>query len=150
MELPNESASFVVIFVLFCFVFIQDEFVTCALAKNTRKAFFHVAKIYCLVMTLYEVFNRLQAFLFFLFWGINVGMEGKRVPVQSTGFLLARGSFLKIIWKRASYFQLFKISWLLQKQITCNGIFYLLELMNLFEKHLCIRMLVVIAHPQDH
>ena len=44
-------------------------------------------------MTLYEVFNRLQAFLFFLLWGINVGMEGKRVPVQSTGFLLARGSY---------------------------------------------------------
>ena len=43
----------------------------------------------------------------------------------------------KIIWKRASYFQLFKISWLLQKQITCYGIFYLLELMNLFKKHLC-------------
>ena len=44
-------------------------------------------------MTLYEVFNRLQAFLFSLLWGINVGMEGKRVPVQSTGFLLARGSY---------------------------------------------------------
>ena len=50
---------------------------TCVLAKNTGKAFFHVAKIYCLVMTLHEVFNRLQAFLFFLLWGINVGMEGK-------------------------------------------------------------------------
>ena len=66
---------------------------TCVLAKNTGKAFFHVAKIYCLVMTLHEVFNRLQAFLFFLLWGINVGMEGKRVPVQSTGFLLAHGSY---------------------------------------------------------
>ena len=35
----------------------------------------------------------------------------------------------KIIWKRASYFQLFKISWLLQKKN--SGIFYLLEF---FEK----------------
>ena len=66
---------------------------TSVLNKNAGKAFIHWTKIYCLVTKLYEVFNRLQAFLFFLLWGINVGMEGKRVPVQSTGFLLARGSY---------------------------------------------------------
>ena len=37
---------------------------TCVLAKNTGKAFFHVAKIYCLVMTLYEVFNGYKHFFF--------------------------------------------------------------------------------------
>ena len=37
---------------------------TSVLAKNAGKAFIHRIKIYCLVTTLYEVFNRLQAFLF--------------------------------------------------------------------------------------
>ena len=36
---------------------------TSVLAKSTGKAFIHVTKIYCLVTTLYEVLNRLQAFL---------------------------------------------------------------------------------------
>ena len=40
--------------------------------KNTGKAFIHGTKINCLVTTLHEVVNRLQAFLFlfiyFLFW----------------------------------------------------------------------------------
>ena len=52
-------------FFLFCFVFISDESVTSVLAKNAGKAFIHRIKIYCLVTTLYEVFNRLQTFLFF-------------------------------------------------------------------------------------
>ena len=40
-----------------------------AFTKNTGKAFIHMTKINCLVTTLYEVFNRLQPFLFFfLFW----------------------------------------------------------------------------------
>ena len=51
-------------FVLFCFVFISDESVTSVLAKNAGKAVIHRKKINCLVTTLYEVFNRLQAFLF--------------------------------------------------------------------------------------
>ena len=42
MELPNESASFVVIFALFCFVFIWDESVTSVLAKNAGKAIVYV------------------------------------------------------------------------------------------------------------
>ena len=37
-------------------------------AKNAGKAVIHRKKIYCLVTTLYEVFNRLQAFLFLLLW----------------------------------------------------------------------------------
>ena len=74
---------------------------TCVLAKNARKAFIHRTKIYCLVMSLYEVFNRLQAFLFFLLWGIKVGIERKHilhswVADQSTAFLLANGSHLNI------------------------------------------------------
>ena len=32
--------------------------------KNTGKAFIHTTKINCLITTLYEVFNRLQAFFF--------------------------------------------------------------------------------------
>ena len=37
-------------------------------AKNAGKAVIHRKKIYCLVTTLYEVFNRLQAFHLFLLW----------------------------------------------------------------------------------
>ena len=68
MELPNDSASLVVIFVLFCFVLIWDESVT-FFNKSTEKAFIHMTKITCSVTTLSEVFNRLQAFLFFFFFG---------------------------------------------------------------------------------
>ena len=74
---------------------------TCVLAKNAGKAFIHRTKIYCLVMKLYEVFNRLQAFLFFLLWGIKVGIERKHilhswVTDQNTAFLLAHGSDLNV------------------------------------------------------
>ena len=61
--------------------------------KNTGKAFIRMTKINCLVTTLYEVFNRLQAFLFFFsFLGINEGIKRKHilhslVADQSTGFL---------------------------------------------------------------
>ena len=75
MELPKESASFVVI--LFCFVFIWDKFVTSVLDKNVGKAFIHRTKIYCLVTKLYEVFNRLQAFLFFPSVGNQSGNRKK-------------------------------------------------------------------------
>ena len=46
---------------------------TSVLDKNAAKAFIHRTKIYSLVTKLYEVFNRLQAFLYFLLWGIKVG-----------------------------------------------------------------------------
>ena len=52
---------------------------TSVLAKNGGKAFIHWTKIYCLVTKLYEVFNRLQAFLYFLLWGIKVGIERKHI-----------------------------------------------------------------------
>ena len=46
---------------------------TSVLDKNAGEAFIHRTKIYCLVTKLYEVFNRLQAFLHFLLWAIKVG-----------------------------------------------------------------------------
>ena len=61
--------------------------------KNTGKAVIRMTKINWLVTTLYEVFNRLQAFLFFFsFLGINEGIKRKHilhslVADQSTGFL---------------------------------------------------------------
>ena len=74
---------------------------TSVLVKNGGKAFIHWTKIYRLVTKLYEIFNRLQAFLFFLLWGIKVGIERKHilhswVADQSTAFLLARGSHLNV------------------------------------------------------
>ena len=48
-------------------------------AKNAGKAVIHRKKIYCLVTTLYEVFNRLQAFLFFPPVGIKVGIGRKHI-----------------------------------------------------------------------
>ena len=66
------------------------------LAKKAGKAFIHLKKLNCLVTTLYEVFNRLQAFLFlffvFYFLGINEGIKRKHilrslVADQSTDFL---------------------------------------------------------------
>ena len=58
---------------LFCFVLFSFEtnLWPHLLTKNTRKAFIHKTRINCLVTTLFEVFNRLQAFLFILSWGIN-------------------------------------------------------------------------------
>ena len=93
MELPNDSASLVLIFVLFCFVlFSFGTYLWPVLTKNAQKAFVHMTRINCSVTTLYEVFNRLQAFLFFPFWGINEGIKRKHilhslVADQSTGFL---------------------------------------------------------------
>ena len=52
-----------------------------------------MTRINCLVTTLFEVFNRLEAFLYFSFlWGINEGLKRKHilhslVADQSTGFL---------------------------------------------------------------
>ena len=78
---------------LFCFVLFS--FATSLwlhlLTKNTGKAFIHMTKINCLVMTLYEVFNRLRS-ISFSFLGINEGIKRKHilhssVADQSTGFL---------------------------------------------------------------
>ena len=93
MELPNESASLVVIFVCFVLFPFGTNLWLHVLTKNTRKAFIHMTKINCLVTTLYEVFNKLKAFLFFFpFLGINEGIKRKHilhssVADQSTGFL---------------------------------------------------------------
>ena len=94
MELPNESASLVVIFVLFYFFSFGTNLWSHAFTKNTGKAFIHMTKINCLVTTLYEVFNRLQPFLFFFFpfLEINEGIKRKHilhslVADQSAGFL---------------------------------------------------------------
>ena len=70
-------------------------------AKKAGKAFIDMKKINYLVTTLYEVFNRLKAFPFFLLWGIKVGIERKHilhslVTYQSTAFLLAHGSDLNV------------------------------------------------------
>ena len=91
MELLNKSASLVVIFVLFSFA---TSLWLHLLTKNTGKAFIHMTKINCLVMTLYEVFNRLRSISFFFcsFLWINEGIKRKHilhssVADQSTGFL---------------------------------------------------------------
>ena len=44
MELPNESASLVVIFVLFCVVFVGDESVTSSFKQKYRKSFYSYGK----------------------------------------------------------------------------------------------------------
>ena len=74
---------------------------TSVLAKNAGKVIVHVTKRNYLVTTLYEVFNRLQAFPFFFLWGIKVGIQRKqilhsRVADQSTGFIFARGSHFNV------------------------------------------------------
>ena len=97
MELPNESASLVVIFVCFVLFSFGTNLWLHVLTKNTRKAFIHMTKINCLVTTLYEVFNKLKAFFFFLFWEST--RESKEntfctlwLPIRAQVFLLARGS----------------------------------------------------------
>ena len=92
MELANESASFVMIFVLFCF----HLGLICGVCFSQKgwKSFYSYEKNK--VTTLYEVFNRLQAFIFlffvFYFLGINEGIKRKHilrslVADQSTDFL---------------------------------------------------------------
>ena len=81
------------LWILFCFVLFS--FATSLWlylsTKNTGKAFIHMTKINCLVMTLYEVFNRLRS-ISFSFLGINEGIKRKHilhssVADQSIGFL---------------------------------------------------------------
>ena len=58
---------------LFCFVlfWFATSLWLHLLTKNTGKAFIHMTKINCLVMTLYEVFNRLRTISFFFFFFVN-------------------------------------------------------------------------------
>ena len=65
--------------ILFCLFSFRMNLWPHVLTKNTGKAFIHMAKINCLVTTLYEVFNRLQAFFFFNFLGINEGIKRKHI-----------------------------------------------------------------------
>ena len=74
MELPNESTCLVVIFVLFSF---GTNLWPHLLTKNTRKAFIYMTRINCLFTTLFEVFNRLQAFPFSFFG------ESRREPKEN-------------------------------------------------------------------
>ena len=76
MELPNESASLVVIFACFVLFSFGTNLWLHVLTKNTGKAFIHMTKINCLVTTLYEVFNKLKAF-FFSFFGNQRGNQKK-------------------------------------------------------------------------
>ena len=100
MELPYKSARFVVIFVcLFCFHLgrICDLY----FRQKYWKSFYSYDRNILFGYDIYEVFKRLQAFFFFLLWGIKVGIERKQilhcwVADQSTGFLLARRSHLNI------------------------------------------------------
>ena len=100
IELPNESASFAVIFVVVC-GHLGRIYDLCFGQKKVGKAIIHVTKINYLVAKLYEVFSRLQAFLFSFLWGIKVGIQRKqilhsRVADQSTGFMFARGSHFNV------------------------------------------------------
>ena len=81
---------------LFCFVFsFGTNLWPHVVTKNTGKAVIHMTNINCLVTSLYEVFNRLEAFLFsfFFFFGNERGNQKKThflhslIADQSTGFL---------------------------------------------------------------
>ena len=70
MELPNESASLVVIFVLLYFVFIWDESVTSCFHQKYRKSFYSYDKN---KLFSYDIIRGIQqatsiSFFFFLFW----------------------------------------------------------------------------------
>ena len=99
IELPNESASFVVIFVVVCGHL--GRIYDLCFGQKCWLTIIHVTKINYLVAKLYEVFSRLQAFLFSFLWGIKVGIQRKqilrsRVTDQSTGFMFARGSHFNV------------------------------------------------------
>ena len=94
MELQNKSASLVVIFALFCFVFIYDESVTSSFNQKYRKSVYSYDKN---KLFRYDVIRGIQQatkhfFFFFSFLGINEGIKRKHilhslVADQSTGFL---------------------------------------------------------------
>ena len=91
MELPNESASLVVI--LFCFVVIWDESVTSCFHQKYRKSFYSYDKN---KLSSYDIIRGIQQAtsipFFFPFLEINEGMKRKHilhslVADQSAGFL---------------------------------------------------------------
>ena len=63
--------------VSFWFLFSFGTHLWPVLTKNARKAFVHMTRINCLVTTLFEVFNRLEAFLFYPFLGNQRGTQKK-------------------------------------------------------------------------
>ena len=90
MELPNDSASLVVIFVLFCFVLIWDESVT-FFNQKYQKSFYSYEKNN---LFSYDIIRGIQqaTSISFFFWRINEGVKRKLilhslVADQSTGFL---------------------------------------------------------------
>ena len=94
MELPNESASLVVIFVLLYFVFIWDESVTSCFHQKYRKSFYSYDRN---KLFSYDIIRGIQqatsiSSFFFLFWETTRGIKRKHilhslVVDQSTGFL---------------------------------------------------------------
>ena len=79
MELPNESASLVVIFVLLYFVFIWDESVTSCFHQKNQKSFYSYDKN---KLFSYDIIRGIQqatsiSFFFFSFLGINEGDQKK-------------------------------------------------------------------------
>ena len=95
----TKSASFVVIFVVVCGHL--GRIYDLCFGQKCWLTIIHVTKINYLVAKLYEVFSRLQAFLFSFLWGIKVGIQRKqilhsRVADQSTGFMFARGSHFNV------------------------------------------------------
>ena len=69
---------------------------TSVLAKNAGKAIIHVTKINYLVAKLYEVFSRLQAFLFSFLWGIKVGIQRKQILHSRVADVRSRVPLLRI------------------------------------------------------
>ena len=94
MELPNESASLVVIFVLFSF-FIWDEFVTSCCNQKYRKSCYsydkHKLFSYLIIRSIQQAGS--ISFFFFFFFGNERGNQKKThflhslIADQSTGFL---------------------------------------------------------------
>ena len=99
MELPNESASLVVIFVLLYFVFIWDESVTSCFHQKYRKSFYSQDKN---KLFSYDIIRGIQQvtsiFFFILFFGNQRGGSKENTfctlwqPIRAQVFLLARES----------------------------------------------------------
>ena len=101
MELPNESASLVVIFVLLYFVFIWDESVTSCFHQKYRKSFYSYDKN---KLFSYDIIRGIQQAtsisFFFSFFGESTRESkentcctlGWPIRMRTQVFLLARGS----------------------------------------------------------
>ena len=75
MELPNDSASLVVIFVLFCFVLIWDESVT-FFNQKYQKSFYSYEKNN---LFSYDIIRGTQQATSISFWRINEGVKRKLI-----------------------------------------------------------------------